>query len=111
MIPRFSESYTSMCRSIALLCLVGLSRSRVISCHSRAIGQKSNNFWLLARFLIIFIFQYMRYGMQYGMNGNLRPDGGMMMRYRYGNRTRFLGVLAPSESVEDRTVVSPADHV
>ena len=53
----------------------------------------------------------MSYGIQYVMIGNLRPDGGMMMRYRYGNRTGFLGVLAPSESVEDRTVVGPADHV
>ena len=32
----------------------------------------------------------MRYGIQYGMIGNLRPDRGMMMRYRYGNRTVFL---------------------
>ena len=53
----------------------------------------------------------MSYGIQYGMIGNLRPDGGMMMRYMYGNRTGFLGVLAPFESVEDRTVVGPADHV
>ena len=35
----------------------------------------------------------MRYGMHYGMNGNLRPDREMMMRYRYGSRTEFLGVL------------------
>ena len=83
----------------------------MIFCHSRAIGQKSSNFWLLARFIVIFMFQYMRYGIQYGMIGNLRPDGGMMMRYRYDNRTGFLGVLAPSESIEDRTVVGPADHV
>ena len=27
------------------------------------------------------------------------------------HRTGFLGVLAPSESIEDRTVVGPADHV
>ena len=90
MISRLSWSYTSMCMAIVLLRLIDFGRSRVISCHSRAIGQKSSNFWLLARFLVIFIFQYMRYGMQYGMNGNLRPDGGMMMRYRYGNRTGFL---------------------
>ena len=39
----------------------------------------------------------------------MRPggDGGI----RYGSRTGFLGVLAPSESVEDRTVVGSADHV
>ena len=83
----------------------------MISCHSRAIGQKSSNFRLLARFIIIFIFQYMRYEIQYGMNGNLRPDGRMMMRYMYGSRTGFMSVLTPSESVEDRTVVGPADHV
>ena len=79
----------------------------MISCHSRAIGQKSSNFRLLARFIVIFIFQYMRYG----MNGNLRPDGEMMMRYRYGSRTGFLVVLVPSELVEDHTIVGPADHV
>ena len=83
----------------------------MISNHSRAIGQNSSNFRLLARFIVIFIFQYMRYEIQYGMIGNLRPDGGMVMRYRYGNRTGFLGVLAPSESIEDRTVIGPADHI
>ena len=78
----------------------------MISYHSRAIGQKSSNFRLLARFIVVIIFQYMRYGMQYGMNGNLRPDGGLMMRYRYGNRTGFLGGLAPSESVKDRSLLA-----
>ena len=34
-----------------------------------------------------------------------------MMIYRYGSRTGLLGVLAPFESIEDRTVVDPADHV
>ena len=34
-----------------------------------------------------------------------------MRIYRYSSRTGFLGVLAPSESVEDRTIVGPADHV
>jgi len=34
-----------------------------------------------------------------------------MMRCRYGNWTEFLVVLAPSVSIEDRTVVGPADHV
>jgi len=29
----------------------------------------------------------------------------------YGSRTEFLVVLVPSESVEDLTVVGPADHV
>ena len=35
----------------------------------------------------------------------------MMVMYRYGSRTGFLGVLVPSESVKDHTVVGPADHV
>ena len=38
MIPRFPGPYTSMCRSVALLCLIGLGRSRVISYYSRDIG-------------------------------------------------------------------------
>ena len=35
----------------------------------------------------------------------------MIMVYRYGIRTGFLGVLVPSVSVKDRTVVGPADHI
>jgi len=35
----------------------------------------------------------------------------MMRICRYDSRTGFLGVLVPSESVKDRTVVGPADHV
>jgi hypothetical protein len=38
MIPRFSRSYNSMCRSIALPCLIELGRSGVISCHSQDVG-------------------------------------------------------------------------
>ena len=34
-----------------------------------------------------------------------------MMVHRYGSRTEFLGVLDPSVSVKDRSVVGPADHV
>ena len=30
---------------------------------------------------------------------------------RYGSRTGFLGVLVPSVSIKDRTVVGPGDHV
>ena len=41
----------------------------------------------------------------------LETGQGMMMRCRYGSRTRFLSVIASSVSIEDRTVVSPADHV
>ena len=29
---------------------------------------------------------------------------GMVMIYRYGSRTRFLGVLAPSVSIMDRSL-------
>ena len=35
----------------------------------------------------------------------------MMGIYRYGSRIGLLGVLVPSVSVKDRTVVGPADHV
>ena len=38
MIPRFPWSYTSMYRTIEMLCLIDLGRSRVISDHSRDIG-------------------------------------------------------------------------
>ena len=35
---------------------------------------------------------------------------GMMMKYRYGSRTGFLVVLAPSVSIKDHTVVGSADR-
>ena len=35
---------------------------------------------------------------------------GMMMMYRYGSRTGFLGVLVPSVSIKDRSVVGCADR-
>ena len=35
----------------------------------------------------------------------------MMVIYRYGSRTGFLGVLVPSMSIKDRTIVGPGDHV
>ena len=35
---------------------------------------------------------------------NVRPDGEMMTMYRYGSRTGFLGVLAPSVSIKDRSL-------
>jgi hypothetical protein len=34
----------------------------------------------------------------------------MMMRCRYDSRTGFLGVLAPSVSIKDRSVVGYADR-
>ena len=36
---------------------------------------------------------------------------GMVMIYRYGSRTGFLVVLAPSVLIEDRTIVGLGDHV
>jgi len=39
----------------------------------------------------------------------VRPGGDDGIRF--GSRIGFLGVLAPSESVKDRTVVGPVDHV
>ena len=39
----------------------------------------------------------------------MRPGGDDGIRF--GSRTGFLGVLTPSESVEDCTVVGHADHV
>ena len=41
------------------------------------------------------------------MNGILETGRGMMLMYRYGSRTWFLGVLAPYVSVKDRTVIWP----
>ena len=41
----------------------------------------------------------------------LETGRGMMMRCRYGSRTGFLGVLAPSVSIEDCTIVGPADYI
>ena len=37
---------------------------------------------------------------------NVRPDGEMMAMYRYGSRTGFLGVLAPSVSIKDRLLLA-----
>ena len=42
---------------------------------------------------------------------NVRPDGEMMTMYRYGSRTGLLGVLVPSVSIKDHTIVGPGDHV
>ena len=41
----------------------------------------------------------------------IKTGRGMMMRCWYDNRTKFLIILAPSVSIEDRTVVGPSDHV
>jgi hypothetical protein len=37
---------------------------------------------------------------------DVRPDGEMMTMYRYGGRTEFLGVLAPSVSIKDRPLLA-----
>ena len=89
--------YTSMDRSVALLCLIGLHRSRVITCHSRDIGY----IYVPVHELLNLIWNEWK----------LETRRGMMMIYRYGSRTGFLGVLVPSVSIKDRTVVGPGDHV
>ena len=89
--------YTSMDRSVALLCLIGLDRSRVITCHSRDIGYV----YIPVHELLNLIWNEWKF----------ETGREIMMRYRYGSRTGFLVVLVPSESVEDRTVVGPADYV
>ena len=51
-------SYTNMYRAIEVLWLMVPGRRRVLSCHSRAIGQKSSNFLLLARYQCLYISVY-----------------------------------------------------
>ena len=65
-------------------------RSRVISGYSREIG-------------------YIRIPVHELLNliWKLRPDGGMMRMFRDGSRTEFLGVLAQSVSVKDRSLSGP----
>ena len=72
-------------------------RSRVISGYSRDIGY----IYILVHELLNLIWNEWK----------CETGRGMMMIFRYGSRTGFLGALAPSESVKDRTVVGPADHV
>ena len=81
-----------MDRSVALLCLIGLDRSRVI-------------FLSLARYrLSLYYIIWFTVYIQDEMNGNLETGRGMMMMYRYGSRTGFLSVLAPSVSIKDRSL-------
>ena len=107
MIPRLPGPYTSLCRSVALLCLIGLGRSRVISYHSRDIGCfRSQVISGYSRdigcfYISLYELLYSRWNEE-----NWRPDGGMMMRCRYGNRTGFLCALAPSVSIKDRTLLA-----
>ena len=69
-----------MCRSVALLCLIGFGRSRVISCHSRDIGS-------------IYI-QYMSIKFKMEVVDG-RPGG---------------GCVAPSVLIKDRSIVGSVDR-
>ena len=104
MIPRFSRPYTSMDRSVALLCLIGLDRSRVI-------------FRSLARYRIFRSRVISGYSRDLGYNyipvqellnliWKLETGRGMMRVYRDGSRTGFLGALAPSVSIKDRSLLA-----
>ena len=101
-----------MDRSVALLCLIGLDRSRVIFLslaryrifRSRVISGYSRDIkcnYIPVHELLNLIWNEWK----------LETRRGMMMICRCGNRTGFLCVLVPSVSVKDRTVVGPADHV
>jgi hypothetical protein len=70
-------------------------RSRVISGYSRDIG------YISVHELLNLIWNEWKF----------ETGREVMMIFRYGSRTGFLGVLVSSVSVKDRTVVSPADHV
>ena len=72
-------------------------RSRVISGYSRDIRY----IYIPVHELLNLIWNEWR----------IETGRGMMMIYRYGSRTGFLGVLVPSVSIKDRIVVGPADHV
>ena len=65
-----------MDRSVALLCLIGLDRSRVIACHLRDIG-----------------YVYIPVHELLNLIRKLRPDGEIMRMFRDGSRTGFLGAL------------------
>ena len=52
----------------------------------------------------ILVFQYLSIRILYGVNGKCETGRGVMMMYRYDSRTGFLVVLAPSESVKDRSL-------
>ena len=101
-----------MYRTIEMLCLMVLGRSRVISCdfasyrmfRSRVISGYSRD--------IGYIYIPVHKLLNLKWNEWRIETGRKMMRiYMYGSRTGFLGVLVPSVSVKDRTIVSPADHV
>ena len=62
-------------------------RSRVISGYSRDLGYN----YIPVQELLNLIWK-------------CETGRGVMMMYRYGSRTGFLGALAPSESVKDRSL-------
>ena len=69
-------------------------RSRVISGYSRD-----------TRYITILVYELLN------LIWKFKTGREMRMIYRYGSRTGFLGVLVPSVSVKDHTIVGPADHV
>ena len=99
-----------MDRSVALLYLIGLGRSRVSTCHSRDIGCfRSRVIFGYSRDISIYISVH---ELLYSRWNEWKFETGweMMMRCRYGNKTEFLGVLAPFVLIKDRTVVGSADR-
>ena len=72
-------------------------RSRVISGYSRDIGY----IYIPVHELLNLIWNEWKF----------ETGREVMMIFRYGSRTGFLGVLVPSVSVKDRTIVGSADHV
>ena len=79
-----------MYRTIEVLCLMVLDKSRVNYCHSRDIGY-------------IYIPVYELLNLIWN-EWKCETRRGMMMIYRYGSRTGFLGVLDPSVSIKDRSL-------
>ena len=96
MIPRFPGFYTSMCRSLALPCLIGLGRSRVIPDYSRGIGC-----------FYVSVYELLKSKWN---EWKFETGRGTMMRRRYGCRTGLLIVLAPSVSIKYCSVVGCADR-
>ena len=103
MIPRFPGPYTSMDMSLALLCLIRLDRSRVIFLslvryrifRSRVISGYSRDISYMCLYYSPWVIE---------SDMEMWDRKGGMMMYRYGSRTGFLGVLAPSVSIKDRSL-------
>ena len=73
-----------------MLCLIVLSKNRVISCRPRDIGY----IYIPVHELLNLIWNEWKF----------ETGREMMMIYRYGSRTGFLGVLVPSVSIKDRSL-------